>query len=87
MAGTIDVGTIKVGGLAELKAQLRELKGELANATDPAQMQRLAEAAGEVSDQIKDANEKISVFATGSKFEATSNAFNLMSGQLASLDF
>jgi len=87
MAGTIDVGTIKVGGLAELKAQLREIKGELANATDPAQMQRLAEAAGAVSDQIKDANEQVAVFATGSKFEATSNAFGLMKSQLMSLDF
>lgn len=87
MAGTIDVGTIKVGGLAELKAQLREIKGELANATDPEQMRRLAEAAGEVSDQIKDANEQVAVFATGSKFEATSNAFGLMKNQLMSLDF
>jgi len=87
MAGTIDVGTIKVGGLAELKAQLREIKGELANATDPEQMRRLAEAAGQVSDQIKDANEQVAVFATGSKFEATSNAFGLMKNQLMSLDF
>lgn len=87
MAGTIDVGTIKVGGLAELKAELRALKGELANATDPQQMQRLAEAAGAVSDQIKDANEQVAVFATGSKFEATSNAFGLMKSQLMDLDF
>jgi hypothetical protein len=87
MAGTIDVGTIKVGGLAELKAELRAIKGELANATDPEQMQRLAEAAGAVSDQIKDANEQVAVFATGSKFEATSNAFGLMKSQLMDLDF
>lgn len=87
MAGTIDVGTIKVGGLAELKAQLKEIKNELLNATDPAQMQRLAAEAGELTDQIKGMNEQIGVFATGSKFEATSNAFNLMSGQIASLDF
>ena len=87
MAGTIDVGTIKVGGLAELKAQLREIKNELANATDPEQMVRLAQAAGEVQDQIIGMNEQIKVFATGSSFEATTNAFGLMQSQIMSLDF
>jgi hypothetical protein len=66
---------------------LRELKGELASATDPKQMAELAEKAGELSDKLKDANEKVAVFASGSKLEQTSNAFGLMKSQLSDMDF
>jgi len=78
---------IKLNGLAQIKSELKQLKGELASATDPAQMAMLAEKAGELSDQLKDANEKVAVFATGSGFEKATNAFGLMQGQLMSLDF
>ena len=64
---------IKVSGLGAIKAELKALKGEIANATDPADIARLSQAAGELSDQIKDANEAVAVFATGSKFEQVSN--------------
>ena len=78
---------IKLNGLAQIKSELRALKGELANATDPKQMAELAERAGELSDQLKDANEQVAVFASGSKFEQTSNAFGLMKSQLMDMDF
>ena len=78
---------IKLNGIAQIRSELKALKGELANATDPKQMAALAEQAGALSDQLKDANEQAAVFATGSKFESTSNAFGLMSSQLMSLDF
>lgn len=78
---------LKITGISEIKKQLREVKSELASATDPKEMQRLAEAAGELNDQLIAANEKVKVFATGSKFEATTNAFDLMKSQLSSLDF
>jgi hypothetical protein len=78
---------IKLNGIAAIRAELKALKGELANATDPAQMEKLAEKAGALSDKLKDANEKAAVFASGSKFEQTSNAFSLMSSQLMSMDF
>ena len=78
---------IKLNGLAQIKSELRALKGELANATDPKQMAELAEKAGALSDQLKDANEQVAVFASGSKFEQTSNAFGLMKSQLMDLDF
>ena len=87
MAGQSIEIPIKLGGLAQIKSELKQLKGELANATDPEQMQQLAERAGELSDRLKDANEKVAVFATGSKFEATSNAFGLMKSQLMDMDF
>jgi hypothetical protein len=78
---------IKLNGIKEIRAELKALKGELANATDPKQMAELAEKAGALSDQLKDANEQAAVFASGSRFEQTSNAFGLMQSQLMSMDF
>ena len=78
---------IKLNGLAAIKAELRELKGDLANATDPKQMQELAMRAGELKDQLADANDQITVFASGSKFEQVSNSFGSMKDSLMSLDF
>lgn len=78
---------IKLGGLQQIKKEIRELKGELANATDPEQMQKLAQRAGELNDRLKDANEQVAVFSSGSKFESTSNALGLMGSQIRDLDF
>jgi len=78
---------IKLNGIAQIRSELKALKGELANATDPKQMAALAEEAGKLSDQLKDANERAAVFASGSRFEQTSNAFGLMQSQLMSMDF
>jgi hypothetical protein len=78
---------IKLTGIAQIKKELRELKGELASATDPTQMAELSKQAGVLSDQLKDANERVAVFASGSPFEQTNNALGLMGSQLMSLDF
>jgi hypothetical protein len=78
---------IKVSGLGAIKAELRELKGEIANATDPAEIARLSMAAGELKDKISDANEAVNVFATGSKFEQVSNGFAGIKDSIMSLDF
>jgi len=78
---------IKVSGLGAIKAELKALKGEIANATDPADIARLSQAAGQLSDQIKDANEAVAVFATGSKFEQVSNGLGGIKESLMSLDF
>ena len=78
---------IKVSGLGAIKAELRALKGEIANATDPADIARLSQAAGQLSDQIKDANEAVAVFSTGSKFEQVSNGLGGIKESLMSLDF
>ena len=78
---------IKVSGLGAIKAELRALKGEIANATDPADIARLSQAAGELSDKIKDANEAVAVFSTGSKFEQVSNGLGGIKESLMSLDF
>jgi myosin heavy subunit len=87
MAGTINVGTIQVGGLKELKAELKAVRDELLGATDPKRMQELATAAGELKDRIGDANEQITVFASGSKFEQVSNSFGSLKDSIMNLDF
>jgi len=78
---------LKIQGIAQMKAELRELKGAIASATDPAQMAALAQQAGVLSDKIKDANEAVAVFASGSKFEQVSNGLGGIKSSLMSLDF
>lgn len=70
-----------------LKAQLRELKAELANATDPKEIIRLSQAAGELEDRIGDASDAAAVFATDSPFEAVGNAIGSVGQKILSLDF
>ena len=78
---------LKLGGITAMKAELRELQGAIANATDPETMTELAQRAGELTDRLKDANEQINVFASGSKFEMVSNSFAGIKSDLAALDF
>ena len=78
---------LKVTGIGAIKKELRDLKGELANATDPKEMARLAQRAGELSDKLKDANEQVKNFATGSKFEQVSNGIDGIKNSIMSLDF
>ena len=78
---------LKISGIAAIKAELRDLQGQIANAGDADTMTELAQQAGALKDQIKDANEQVAIFATGSKFEAVSNSFRGIKGDLMSLDF
>jgi hypothetical protein len=78
---------LKLTGVGSMKAELRQLKAEIAAATDPKQMEMLAKKAGELSDRIKDANDAVNVFASGSKFEQVSNSFDGIKSSLMSLDF
>jgi hypothetical protein len=78
---------LKLGGLGAIKAELRELKGAIANATDPADIAKLAQRAGELKDQLADANEAVNTFATGSKFEQVGNSLGGIKDSLMSLDF
>jgi len=78
---------LKLTGVGSMKAELRSLKAEIANATDPAQMEELAKKAGELTDRIKDANDAVKVFASGSKFEQISTSFGGIKESLMSLDF
>jgi hypothetical protein len=70
-----------------LKTQLKELKAQLANATDPKDIEKLARAAGKLTDQIEDATDAAKVFASESKFEQIGNAFGSVVSKLRNLDF
>ena len=78
---------LKITGIAELKAELRGLQGAIASATNPEQVAELSAQAGELRDRIKDANEAVNVFASGSKFEQVSNSLGGIKDSLMSLDF
>jgi len=70
-----------------LKSQLRELKAQLATATDPKDIERLARAAGKLTDQLEDASDAAKVFASESKFEQLGNALGSIGSKLRNLDF
>lgn len=70
-----------------LRTQLKELKAELAEATDPADIERLAKAAGEVSNKLNDATQAAQIFASDSSFEQVGTALRGIAGNLLSLNF
>ena len=78
---------LKVTGIGAMKAELRDLKGAIADATDPAAIAALSQQAGVLKDKIMDANEAVNVFASGSKFEQVSNSIGGIKDSLLSLDF
>jgi hypothetical protein len=78
---------LKITGIGAIKAELRELKGAIADATDPEQIAKLSQRAGELKDKLSDANEAVNNFATGSKFEQVSNSLGGIKDSLLSLDF
>jgi hypothetical protein len=86
MANEVEI-PLKLSGVQSLKAELRSLKAAIAEASDPEQMAALAQRAGEVADRIKDANDAVNVFASGSKFEQITNSFGGIKDSLMSLDF
>ena len=78
---------LKLSGIGAIKAELKSLKGAIADATDPEDIARLSQRAGELKDQLSDANEAVNTFATGSKFEQVSNSLGGIKDSLLSLDF
>jgi hypothetical protein len=78
---------LKITGIGAIKKELRELKGEIANATDSEQIAKLSQRAGELKDQLADANEQVNIFASGSKFEQVSNGLGSIKDSIMSLDF
>lgn len=78
---------LKITGIGAIKKELRDLKGEIANATDPKALAELTQRAGALKDQLADANEQVNIFASGSKFEQVSNGLGSIKDSIMSLDF
>lgn len=73
--------------IIELRNQLKALKNDLANATDPADMERLAIAAGATKDRISDINKEIAIFEGDTKFEQAGTALGQVKNALMNLNF
>lgn len=74
-------------GVGDIKRQLAEIKGQIANSFDPEEIAKLSERAGELKDNLTRVNEQVSIYSSGSPFEQSANALGLVGSQLASLDF
>lgn len=70
-----------------LKAQLRELKAELADTDDEEKFTELSIKAGKLEDKIGDASTAARIFASDSKFEILGNALGNVGQKLLALDF
>jgi hypothetical protein len=78
---------IKIAGLGEIKAELKQIKSELYNATDPAEVERLSARAGELNKKLKDINKNIKNFSTGSTVQQVSNQLGGIKDSLMKMDF
>jgi hypothetical protein len=78
---------IKVTGIAALKAELKDLKDQMADAVDPEVFAALADKAGDVQKKIQGINGAITTFKQGSNFDQAQTAFEDLSTSILSLDF
>ena len=78
---------IKIAGLGEIKAELKQIKSELYNATDPAEIERLSARAGELNKKLKDINKNIKNFSTGSTVQQVGNQIGGIKDSLMKMDF
>lgn len=74
-------------GIADIRKQLKQIQGEIANTFDPEEIAKLSERAGELKDNLIRVNEQVGIYASGSPFEQSANALGLVGSQLMSLDF
>jgi hypothetical protein len=78
---------LKITGIGALKAELRDLKNQLADATNPETFAALADKAGDVQKQINRINGSIDDFKKGSNLDQVKNSFEGLSNSIMNLDF
>lgn len=78
---------IKLAGLGEMKAELKQIKSDLVSATDPAEIERLSTRAGELNQKLKDTNKTIKNFSTGSTVQQVGNQISGIKDSLMNMDF
>jgi hypothetical protein len=78
---------IKLVGIGEMKAELKQIKNDLVTATDPAEIERLSSRAGELNQKLKDTNKTIKNFSTGSTIQQVGNQVSGIKDSLMNLDF
>jgi len=76
------------GGVSELKAEIKELKGIMANLdAGSEEYQQAAIRAGELNDKLKEVNEATKANTGGTGFEKMSNNLGMVKDDLMNLDF
>jgi hypothetical protein len=79
---------IKLGGLAKLKSELRDIKDELAGLSpNTEKWVELQDKAGDINKKIKSINSGISDLSKGSNIEQVSDSFKGLGDSLMNLDF
>jgi hypothetical protein len=78
---------LKLSGIAALKAELKDLKNQMADAVNPEAFAALADKAGEVQKQINKVNSAINDFKKGSNLDQAKASFEGMSQAITDMDF
>jgi hypothetical protein len=78
---------LKLSGIAALKAELKDLKNQMADAADPEAFAALADKAGDVQKQINKVNSAINDFKKGSNLDQAKASFDAMGESIMKLDF
>ena len=78
---------LKLSGVAALKAELKDLKNQMADAVNPEAFAALADKAGEVQKQINKVNSAINDFKKGSNLDQARASFDGMSQAITDMDF
>ena len=78
---------LKLTGIAAIKAELRSLKDQLANATDPETMAALADKAGALQQKLAGVNKQIANFNKGSNLDQVTGAFDGLALSLQDMNF
>jgi hypothetical protein len=78
---------LKLTGVAAIKAELKSLKDQLANATDPETMAALADKAGALQQKLAGINKQIANFNKGSNLDQVTGAFDGLALSLQDMNF
>jgi hypothetical protein len=78
---------LKLSGIAALKAELKDLKNQMADAANPEAFAALADKAGDVQKQISKVNNSINEFKKGSNLDQAKASFDAMGESIIKLDF
>ena len=78
---------LKLGGVAQIKAELRSIKDQMVTAMDPEQIAALADRAGELQKKLASVNSQINEFKKGSNLDQARASFDGLSMAVTELDF
>jgi len=78
---------LKVTGVTEIKKQLKDLKSEYINATDPTRMAEIADQAGNLQKKLDGATKAFAGFTEGTNLEQAQGAFANLQDSIMNLDF